>query len=75
MIAAVVVTFSAPAEMLERCLASVKASIGVDEVILYFNLGLKDPARVREEMTRFMEEVAPAFAAPVAKAASFGLAQ
>lgn len=48
---------------------------GFAEVILYFNLGLKDKARVREEMTRFMQEVAPAFAAPVAKAASFGLAQ
>jgi len=35
---------------------------GFDEVILYFNLGLKDPARVREEMTRFARGVAPAFA-------------
>ena len=35
---------------------------GFDEVILYFNLGLKPHARVKEEMARFMEEVAPHFA-------------
>ncbi len=35
---------------------------GFDEVILYFNLGLKPHAQVKEEMSRFMEEVAPAFA-------------
>ena len=35
---------------------------GVDEAILYFNLSLKAPARVKEEMQRFAEEVAPAFA-------------
>jgi len=35
--------------------------IGFDEVILYFNVGLKPHPRVKEEMQRFMEEVAPAF--------------
>ncbi|MDA0240166.1 MAG: hypothetical protein O3A84_09095, partial [Proteobacteria bacterium] len=35
------------------------AAAGFDEVILYFNLGLKDPGRVRDEMTRFMEKTAP----------------
>jgi alkanesulfonate monooxygenase SsuD/methylene tetrahydromethanopterin reductase-like flavin-dependent oxidoreductase (luciferase family) len=35
---------------------------GFDEVILYFNLGLKPHRRVEEEMARFMAEVAPAFA-------------
>lgn len=34
---------------------------GIDEVILYFNLGAKPDAMVREQMQRFMEEVAPAF--------------
>jgi hypothetical protein len=34
---------------------------GFDEVILYFNLGLKPHARVKDEMARFMAEVAPAF--------------
>ncbi len=34
---------------------------GFDEVILYFNLGLKPHAQVKDEMARFMEEVAPAF--------------
>lgn len=34
---------------------------GFDEVILYFNLGLKPHAQVKDEMSRFMEEVAPAF--------------
>jgi len=37
-------------------------SIGFDEVILYFNVGLKPHAQVKDEMARFMEEVAPSFA-------------
>ena len=36
--------------------------IGFDEIILYFGVGLKPHAQVREEMARFMAEVAPAFA-------------
>jgi alkanesulfonate monooxygenase SsuD/methylene tetrahydromethanopterin reductase-like flavin-dependent oxidoreductase (luciferase family) len=36
--------------------------LGFDEIILYFNVGLKPHNQVREEMARFMEEVAPAFA-------------
>jgi alkanesulfonate monooxygenase SsuD/methylene tetrahydromethanopterin reductase-like flavin-dependent oxidoreductase (luciferase family) len=35
---------------------------GFDEVILYFNVGLKPHAQVKDEMTRFMEQVAPVFA-------------
>ena len=35
---------------------------GFDEVILYFNVGLKPHNQVKEEMDRFMHEVAPAFA-------------
>ena len=34
---------------------------GFEEVILYFNVGLKAHAQVKEEMHRFMTEVAPAF--------------
>jgi alkanesulfonate monooxygenase SsuD/methylene tetrahydromethanopterin reductase-like flavin-dependent oxidoreductase (luciferase family) len=34
---------------------------GVAEVILYVNVGLKPHAQVKEEMARFMAEVAPAF--------------
>src|SRR5215510_10237957 len=34
---------------------------GFSEVILYFNVGLKPHAQVKEEMDRFMGEVAPAF--------------
>src|ERR1700726_3532917 len=34
---------------------------GFDEGILYFNVGLKPHAQVKEEMDRFMREVAPAF--------------
>ena len=34
---------------------------GFDEVILYFNVGLKPHAQVLEEMSRFAEQVAPAF--------------
>jgi alkanesulfonate monooxygenase SsuD/methylene tetrahydromethanopterin reductase-like flavin-dependent oxidoreductase (luciferase family) len=35
---------------------------GFDEVILYFNVGLKPHPQVKDEMARFMAEVAPAFA-------------
>jgi alkanesulfonate monooxygenase SsuD/methylene tetrahydromethanopterin reductase-like flavin-dependent oxidoreductase (luciferase family) len=35
---------------------------GFDEVILNFNVGLKPHNQVKEEMERFMREVAPAFA-------------
>jgi alkanesulfonate monooxygenase SsuD/methylene tetrahydromethanopterin reductase-like flavin-dependent oxidoreductase (luciferase family) len=42
-------------------LATKVAAAGFDEVILYFNLGLKPPTRVLEEMDRFMHEVAPHF--------------
>ena len=34
---------------------------GFEEVILYFNVGLKPHAQVKEEMDRFMREVAPQF--------------
>ncbi len=34
---------------------------GFDEVILYFNVGLKPHAQVKDEMARFTEQVAPAF--------------
>jgi alkanesulfonate monooxygenase SsuD/methylene tetrahydromethanopterin reductase-like flavin-dependent oxidoreductase (luciferase family) len=34
---------------------------GIDEVILYFSVGLKPHAQVKGEMERFMAEVAPAF--------------
>jgi alkanesulfonate monooxygenase SsuD/methylene tetrahydromethanopterin reductase-like flavin-dependent oxidoreductase (luciferase family) len=34
---------------------------GFDEVILYFSVGLKPHAQVKDEMARFMSEVAPAF--------------
>jgi len=34
---------------------------GIDEVILYFNYGLKPDGMVRDQMARFMAEIAPAF--------------
>jgi alkanesulfonate monooxygenase SsuD/methylene tetrahydromethanopterin reductase-like flavin-dependent oxidoreductase (luciferase family) len=37
-------------------------ALGFDEIILYFNVGLKPHAQVKEEMIRFMEQVAPHFA-------------
>lgn len=37
---------------------------GYDEVILYVNVGLKPHHQVKDEMARFMAEVAPAFAGP-----------
>lgn len=38
------------------------AAAGVAEIILYFNVGLKPHAQVKEEMARFMAEIAPHFA-------------
>jgi len=38
------------------------AAAGFDEVILYFNVGLKPHAQVMDEMARFMADVAPQFA-------------
>ena len=38
------------------------AAAGIDEVILYVNVGLKPHAQVKDEMARFMAEVAPGFA-------------
>ena len=43
-------------------LARKVAAASFDEVILYFNLGLKPHGQVKDEMARFMAEVAPAFA-------------
>ena len=34
---------------------------GIEEVILYFNVGNKPHALVKEQMHRFMEEIAPHF--------------
>ena len=48
-----------PARMID-VLKKVEAA-GFAEVILYFNVGLKPHTQVKDEMSRFMEEVAPAF--------------
>jgi alkanesulfonate monooxygenase SsuD/methylene tetrahydromethanopterin reductase-like flavin-dependent oxidoreductase (luciferase family) len=58
------VLLGSPARIVET-LKKVEAA-GFAEVILYFNVGLKPHAQVKEEMARFMEEVAPAFASPAA---------
>ncbi len=44
-----------------QALKKVEAA-GIGEVILYFNVGLKPHAQVKDEMARFTAEVAPAFA-------------
>ncbi len=49
-----------PAQIVES-LSKVEAA-GIDEVVLYFNHGLKPHAMVKEQMARFAEEIAPAFA-------------
>jgi len=54
------VLLGAPAQIADT-LKHVEAA-GFDEVILYFNVGLKPHAQVKDEMARFMAEVAPAFA-------------
>jgi alkanesulfonate monooxygenase SsuD/methylene tetrahydromethanopterin reductase-like flavin-dependent oxidoreductase (luciferase family) len=48
-------------ERIAEMLRKVEAA-GFDEVILYFNVGLKPHAMVKDEMARFMEAVAPDFA-------------
>jgi alkanesulfonate monooxygenase SsuD/methylene tetrahydromethanopterin reductase-like flavin-dependent oxidoreductase (luciferase family) len=47
----------------EHMIATLKKAeaAGFSEVICYFNVGLKPHAQVKDEMQRFMEEVAPAF--------------
>jgi luciferase family oxidoreductase group 1 len=54
------VLIGSPTRIADTLKAKVE-SAGFDEVILYFNLGLKPHARVKDEMARFMAEVAPAF--------------
>lgn len=49
-----------PPQKIIEDLKGVEAA-GISEVILYFNYGLKPHAMVKEQMQRFMEEVAPAF--------------
>ena len=53
------VLFGSPARIAD-VLKKVEAA-GVDEVILYFNVGLKPHNQVKDEMARFMAEVAPVF--------------
>ncbi len=55
------VLIGSPAQITETLKKVERA--GFDEVILYFNVGLKPHAQVKEEMSRFMSEVAPLFAA------------
>jgi alkanesulfonate monooxygenase SsuD/methylene tetrahydromethanopterin reductase-like flavin-dependent oxidoreductase (luciferase family) len=54
------VLLGSPAHIVD-VLKKVEAA-GFDEVILYFNVGLKPHAQVKDEMARFMEQVAPSFA-------------
>ena len=53
------VLIGSPAEIIGT-LKNVEAA-RFDEVILYFNVGLKPWAQVKNEMARFVAEVAPAF--------------
>ena len=55
------VLIGSPQQIIDTLKRKVEAA-GFDEVILYFNMGLKPHAQVKEEMARFMAEVAPAFA-------------
>lgn len=48
------------AQQITDTLKKVQAA-GFDEVILYFNVGLKPHQQVKEEMARFKEQVKPAF--------------
>ena len=46
----------------KRRRARSREAAGIEEVILYFNVGGKPHAQVLEQMDRFMASVAPAFA-------------
>jgi hypothetical protein len=48
-----------PARIVET-LKRVEAA-GIEEVILYFNVGNKPHALVKEQMEKFMAEIAPVF--------------
>ncbi len=48
-----------PQQIVDR-LKQVEA-MGIEEVILYFNFGMKPDALVRDQMAQFMEDIAPAF--------------
>ena len=54
------VLLGSPAQITDT-LKKVEAA-GFDEVILYFNVGLKPHSQVKDEMARFAAELAPAFA-------------
>lgn len=54
------VLIGSPQQIVDTIASKVQAA-GFDEVILYFNLGLKPHAQVKDEMARFMAEVAPTF--------------
>jgi alkanesulfonate monooxygenase SsuD/methylene tetrahydromethanopterin reductase-like flavin-dependent oxidoreductase (luciferase family) len=62
------VLLGSPDHMMET-IAKAEAA-GVSEIILYFNVGLKPHNQVKDEMARFMEEVAPAFRGKHRKRAS-----
>jgi len=53
------VLFGVPAQIAE--VMKKVEDVGFDEVILYFNVGLKPHSQVKDEMTRFMAETASAF--------------
>jgi alkanesulfonate monooxygenase SsuD/methylene tetrahydromethanopterin reductase-like flavin-dependent oxidoreductase (luciferase family) len=57
------VLLGSSAQIIDTLKTKVEAA-GFDEVILYFNLGLKPHQQVKDEMTRFMAEVAPEFVVP-----------
>jgi alkanesulfonate monooxygenase SsuD/methylene tetrahydromethanopterin reductase-like flavin-dependent oxidoreductase (luciferase family) len=62
------VLLGSPARIIDT-LKKVEAA-GFDEVILYVNVGLKPHNQVKDEMARFMAEVAPAFAGARKEAAA-----
>ena len=55
------ILLGSPAKIIET-LKRVEAA-GIDEVILYFNVGNKPHPLVKEQMAKFMEEIAPEFRA------------
>lgn len=60
-----------PPERIVETLQQVQAA-GIAEVVLYFNYGLKPHGMVKDQMARFMEDIAPHFAGGAERIAGAG---
>ena len=50
-----------PKSVIQATKEAEDSQLGIDEVILYFNVGRKPHTMVKEQMHRFVDEIATAF--------------